>query len=195
MVISSLLHNVQNQNSNMEKDEIEENWQTLMTNQFHDILPGTCIPRAHKESKEQTFAILAKCRELAEGFTANESGKKITLTNTLSFDRCDPVVLKIKDGFMLDADCRQQRYTDLDGESCLLVSGITVPAFSSVTFDVVKGEPKAAKAIKSSSASAETPFAKIRFDRAGRISSFFDKRAKRELREHRRDEGRKRREI
>ena len=162
--------------------EIAPLYRSLLQNQFHDILPGTCIPRAHKESKEQTFAILAKCRELAEGFTANESGKKITLTNTLSFDRCDPVVLKIKDGFMLDADCRQQRYTDLDGESCLLVSGITVPAFSSVTFDVVKGEPKATKAIKSSSASAETPFAKIKFDRSGRISSFYDKRAKRELR-------------
>lgn len=33
-------------------------WETLLVNQFHDILPGSCIPEAHDESLRQTTALL-----------------------------------------------------------------------------------------------------------------------------------------
>ena len=39
---------------------------TLLVNQFHDILPGTCIPRAHQESLEQTGALMEKAAVLIQ---------------------------------------------------------------------------------------------------------------------------------
>ena len=48
-------------------------WERVMFNQFHDILPGTCIPSAHKLSLEQTSNLLKIAGELIEELS-NVSG-------------------------------------------------------------------------------------------------------------------------
>ena len=161
--------------------EIAPLYKTLLQNQFHDILPGTCIPRAHKESKEQTGAILASCADMKAKFTSGSGKNQVTVTNTLSFDRSDAVIFKVKKGYIVDGDYAQQKYTNLDGDEMLILSGLTVPAFSSVTLTLKKGEPEGKKVFKSTATALETPFAKVKFDKKGRITSFFDKCARREL--------------
>ena len=156
-------------------------WKTLLLNQFHDILPGTCIPRAHKESKEQTSRVISTSKALTAEYTSG-SGNFVTLTNTLSFTRNDPVFVKVKKGYMLENVPAQQRYENLDGENVIIASGIEIPAFSSVTLRVVKGSPEAKKLPFSLKGSTlKTPFAKLKFDKSGCISSFYDTAAQREL--------------
>ena len=41
-------------------EKTNELYETLLLNQFHDILPGTCINRAHEECKAQMRELLAK---------------------------------------------------------------------------------------------------------------------------------------
>lgn len=116
---------------------------TLLTNQFHDILPGTCIADAHDvaiyENKKAIEELIYGMNSLFKG---DETVKSIC--NTLSFERKDQIILK-NTGFIPENSIVQE-YTDIYGDKCTAVSGISLPAFS-VT------------AIKSGTAkSAECPF-------------------------------------
>lgn len=156
-------------------------YELMLINQFHDILPGTCIPAAHKQSLEETGYIIKTARELSK-LAASGSGEKITVTNTLSFDRSDPIFLECDEGLMVNCDCRQQSYKNLDGKNILIISGLTVPAFSSIQLELVKGEPNGESVVSLSGNRLSTPFADIEFDEKGYISSLWDKRMNRQLR-------------
>lgn len=101
---------------------------TLLRNQFHDILPGTCIADANDvavyENKKAVAELGAGMKEMFE------RGRKgvLSLCNTLSFERSDQIVLKGTD--LVPEGCTVQKYTDVYGESCTAVSGVTLPALS-----------------------------------------------------------------
>ncbi len=157
-------------------------YETLLINQFHDILPGTCIARAHTESKAQTSALIKSARQQTKELLSTESDDTISFTNTLSFDRHDCIFAPYKEGFIIDGGYRQQVYTALDGEKKLLIAGVTIPAFSTVTLKYVKGEINAKNdAFKADGNALTTPFASVKFADNGTISSFVDTRANREL--------------
>jgi len=164
------------------KSELAEPlYRKLLLNQFHDILPGTCIPRAHKEAKEQNRQVIETARSLIADMLADDTQRMITVTNTLSFERSDPLFLDCPAGHIVAGGYKQQRYTDLEGNDKLIVCGLTVPAFSSVSLKLMKGEPKAGSPFTVQENRLETPFAKIRFDEKGYMTSFVDTRAGREL--------------
>ena len=155
-------------------------YEKLLINQFHDILPGTCIPDAHVQSLEETGWVIETSKALIDEAVSGE-GDVVTVTNTLSFDRNDPIFLECEAGLMADCECKQQSYTNLDGKNILIISGITVPAFSTVKLNLVKGTPSAESEIKLEGNKMSTPFADIEFDAKGYISSFVDKRMNRQL--------------
>ncbi len=161
-------------------EKIAPLYETLLLNQFHDILPGTCLNRAHVESRKETTELINNAKEQIKTIVNTEDGGKVTFINTLSFDRDDAIFMNYE-GYILDADCKQQIYTNLDGIETLIVSGITIPAMSSVAFDLIEGKPTACSSFTSNGNSLETPFAKIKFAENGTISSFTDKCADREL--------------
>ena len=64
-------------------------WETLLVNQFHDILPGSCIPEAHDESLRQTTALLEEAgRRLDATLRPEQMGGVL---NPLGFARTDTV--------------------------------------------------------------------------------------------------------
>lgn len=163
-----------------EHEDIDALTQVLLLNQFHDILPGTCIHRAHTESRAQTTKLLADAKALAQEALRGE-GEGITLVNTLSFDRTEPVFLPWREGCRIAGGYRQQVYTDLDGEKKLILCGVTVPAFSSVTLSWEPGAPTGEPFAKAEGNTLSTPFAQIVFDENGGFASFIDTRADRQL--------------
>lgn len=155
-------------------------YERLLVNQFHDILPGTCVPRAHEESRAMTTALIVRANDLVREMTNDDTADCITVTNTLSFDRSDVIVLDYN-GKIVDGDYAQQVYTDIEGKRKLMVLGLTVPAFSSVTLKLVDGEPNGESPFALEQNSLETPFASVKFADNGTVTSFVDKRADREL--------------
>lgn len=162
-------------------EKIHPLYKTLLLNQFHDILPGTCIPSAHKLSLEQTNALLKTAGELI-GEAVEGSGESIGVTNTLSFDRSDPIFLECEEGYIADINCKQQCYKNLDGKNILIISGVTVPAFSTLRFNLIKGNADSSSGICVDGNRVSTPFADISFDEKGYIESLVDKKTKREVR-------------
>ena len=160
-------------------EKTNELYKTLLINQFHDILPGTCINKAHTQCKAEMRELIKNADEqIAE--ISKGTGDGITVTNTLSFDRNDVIV--IEDNGKNIAGVTQQKYTDINGKNKKLINGVTVPAFSSVHLnysDDNNTDNKSAFALNGNRLT--TPFAEIEFDENGFISSFLDKEADRQL--------------
>lgn len=127
-----------------------------------------------------TTALIKRARDLVRELAESDASDCVTVTNTLSFDRSDVIVLDYS-GKIVDGDYRQQVYTDLRGNKKLMVGGVTVPAFSSVTLKLVDGKIEGESAFRLDGERLETPFASVKFADNGTISSFVDKRAEREL--------------
>jgi alpha-mannosidase len=153
-------------------------YETLLLNQFHDILPGTCINRAHEECKAQMREIIKGAREQIENIT-NNSEDCVSVTNSLSFDRND--VIFADDKGKTVANVVQQTYTDISGKNIRLINGVDVPAFSSIQLNYGESKKTDNNPFNYDENTLTTPFAKIQFDENGFISSFVDIVAQREL--------------
>ena len=153
-------------------EELRQNsLKTLLTNQFHDILPGTCIADAHLvaiyENKKAIEEVESGINNL---FNGDKSVKSIC--NTLSFERKDQIILKNTD--FIPKNSIVQEYTDIYGDKCTAVSGITLPAFS--VFALESGHAKSAECpFKVEDNFISTPFADIVMEN-GRIISYKTKR-------------------
>jgi alpha-mannosidase len=179
-------------------DEIEALWKTLLVHQFHDILPGTSIARVNDEA-EATFAKLeADIKALSQNLLQQLQSKQklsqqnsLQLVNTLNWSRRGEIQLAgVPKNKRLDLPDNQiQNVTDLEGNSHWFLSGIDVPALESATIPLKSSSKKSTtptneenkSPFRVTTTSVETPFAKIRFDKAGFMSSFVDKRASRQL--------------
>ncbi len=156
--------------------------ETLLVNQFHDILPGTCIPRAHQESLQETNALLEKSAALIEQAAGVEtSQKEVTVMNPTSFTRRDVVYLDYIPGMRVQGGYAQQVVDTLKNGKKLAVAGVEVPAYGSVVLTLEPGELPEGSAFHYEGNSLETPFAKVQFSEKGTISSFWDIAAEREL--------------
>lgn len=83
-----------------QKTLTDEVYDTLMVNQFHDILPGTCIHEVHAKAIAENTLALERLQSVLTGDR---------YVNTLGFDRVE--ILPDKQG------AGMQTYTDLDGNT------------------------------------------------------------------------------
>ena len=154
----------------------------LLQNQFHDILPGTCIPRAHRESKEQTTRLIKEAKEQIAALLEKKEEGYITAYNTLSFERGDVLYLPLDHSFV-KGDYMQQQTETVDGEKVLAVAGAKLPAFASKAFEITE---EAETEYKSPFALQDnvlyTPYYQVTFDEKGYFSSLIDLEEGRELR-------------
>ncbi len=155
----------------------------LLVNQFHDILPGTCIPSAHEQSILETGRVIEESNRLLEDLIETQSSENtVSVLNTLSFERRDVIYLDYREGYVVKGNYRQQKVTDLEGNTRLAVLGVEIPAFSSVVLELVPGSIEAVSAFEEKDNVLHTPYATVVFDKKGYIESFVDKRVNRELR-------------
>ncbi|MEK6650206.1 MAG: glycoside hydrolase family 38 C-terminal domain-containing protein, partial [Bacteroidota bacterium] len=177
--------------------ELDGSWKTLLTNQFHDIIPGTSIKDAMDEAK----ADLASVRTAADAIAAKALGALLlkpaakgpahwTAFNPLAFER--PVYAEVEvagsnthwmaedqDG----AGLTTQVVEHTKGHTKLLVFVPAIPPLGFRSFVVRPGQ--IAPAIDQAQwrfavRTAETPRLRIRFDNKGGLSSIYDKSTRRE---------------
>lgn len=158
----------------------------LLLNQFHDILPGTCIPEVHDRALEQVGSAIRQAQDRMTELLADKEEKEyITLYNTLSFEREDVVYLPYHKNKKI-ADMELQQVTEnMEGDACVVVGGVKLPAFAAGSFPVAEGEivcdEKDAVFIMEGDV-LETPYYRVVFDQNGYIDSLLDRKTGRELR-------------
>ena len=113
---------------------------TLLVNQFHDILPGTCIEDAHKVAIYQNYRAADRVKAEAERLLSGE-GSCMTLFNSLSWERSGQITAE-DSGFVPDG-CVIQRYADIDGNKKMAFSGAVLEPMSVKT--LAAGKEKAAE--------------------------------------------------
>ncbi len=163
--------------------EINPLMRDLLVNQFHDILPGTCVPAAHDQAIADTDSIIKKANTRIN--TLLQSGADTTavsVINTLSFERQDVIYLDYVEGYIVEGNYKQQIVTDINGRHKLAISGVSIPAFASVVLQLVPGKLEDRTVFCLEGDVLETPYARVVFDEKGYMQSFIDKRVNRELR-------------
>jgi alpha-mannosidase len=80
------------------RDDIEELWRVLLTNQFHDILPGSSIGEVYVRTRRELGDVADKAemaaQKLLDGMTT--AGREVTPVNPLGFARAE--VARARDG-------------------------------------------------------------------------------------------------
>ena len=154
-------------------------YKTLLKNQFHDILPGTSIPRVYEIAIPEMFELIDKANAETQGYAgemATAAENTVSLYNPLSFDRNDVVTLDGEHGV---EGAEAQVYTDFDGNTKTAFK-VSIPAMESVA---LKLTPSAAtkSAFKVEGNVLTTPFYQATFDANGYISELIDLQADRQV--------------
>ena len=169
--------------SQEKRNEESDKWlKVLLKNQFHDILPGTSIPRVYEVFNEEMDEIFANYKNATKSYTDKITAKKdnkVTLYNTLSFDRNDVQTIEAE-GFAKNVP--SQRYTDINGKEVLAIGSVSIPAFGAKVVELSDTALEKESAFNFDGKVLETPFAVITLGDDGFISSFIDKASGRELR-------------
>ncbi len=62
------------------RDEVEALWRVLLTNQFHDILPGSSIGEVYERTERELAELAEQTKEMGRGLLEGMSGKQPALT-------------------------------------------------------------------------------------------------------------------
>ena len=154
---------------------------TILKNQFHDILPGTCITEVYEVFNRELDAVLAGYADAAAQFAASltDDSACVTLFNTLSFPRRDPAVLEMP-GYARSLP--SQRYTDVCGRDVLAVGGLHLCGFGSQAIELSDTPAALSSPFTYDGVTLTTPYARLTFDDNGYIASYIDLATGREVR-------------
>lgn len=170
--------------------DLEKGWKLILLNQFHDILPGTCISEVYEECDREYEEI----RRIGENSLnanaeriAEPSDKGVTLFNTLSWSRTEVVTVDAK-GHMAVKDPRgaypkQVRHSN--GTISFLAEDVPSMGYRCYRFSDTLPESMHRTAVFTEEGAKDTgienQWFKILADENGEILSLFDKTAGREL--------------
>ena len=169
--------------------DLNKAWENILLNQFHDILPGSSIKEVYEVTKKEYKELINKGHNiLNEGIdfiasNINLDIKSVVVFNSLSFKRDDIAEFDIPKGIknpaVLDENdevlvCQRVE----NGRAIFFAKG--VPANGYKVFKIVEAT-RNGKEVEISSDMADNKFFTIKFNDEGHITSFFDKRSKREV--------------
>ena len=153
---------------------LQEGWEILMRNQFHDILPGSSIRQVYEDSKRE-YARLSQ-------LTMEETGKRLQQLT----DRIGGTVVWNPNGQSVSgfaeldrAKGRKNVQRTADGK--YLAWAEAVPAKG---WKRLRDSAPAFGELQISDREIVTPFAHLRLNEKGQIASWYDRVAERELLQH-----------
>lgn len=141
------------------QQQLYSGWQTILLNQFHDILPGSSIPAVYQESDKQ----YAEIKEAAETISASAN------ENILKNIKTDGGYVVFNPHSFVGNDL-----VTIDGK-VVFAQDIPAKGYKVIRPTEVKNN------IQINNNTIENRFFKIHFNKAMQIDSFFDKRENRQI--------------
>lgn len=148
---------------------LAEGWDSLLLNQFHDILPGTSLPEVHDRAVSELESV-GRAGGLLARETLGEPDTECALWNTLGWDRRGPV--RIPDPGLVPETVWQQG-KDIEGNAFLLFDAGVLPALGAASVKLAPGgpQPSSLSPFRHGGDLLESPDFSIRFDGDGCIRS------------------------
>jgi alpha-mannosidase len=179
------------------QERINQGWETILLNQFHDIIPGSSIYEVYEDSHKQYEEVLSNGKDLLN--TALKSvvnniqlkDQSLIVFNTLSFKRNDVVLFELPEGM--------QSYEIIDSKGSIvpfqtvkeeektkaLVYVEDIPAKGYKSFRIREAAKNHADSgspsLTVSKSLMENRFFRMELDSKGAIASLFDKRSNRQV--------------
>lgn len=171
-------------------------WEYVLTNQFHDSLPGThleCVYADLLEVYDQAIEIGESVLDMARknilsGIDTSGEGEALILFNNQSYDRTTFVKLPM-DEYPIQilneagVEIAHQFISDLEtGKSQLFFYGESIPAMGFVQYRIIDAQSdlRIVESLKITENSLENQFLKVKLNHLGEIVSLYDKIADRE---------------
>lgn len=181
-----------------EAEKLYAAWKIVLTNQFHDILPGSSIHEVYVQTEidyAQAKKMAAEARATALEHLANQidtsgEGDPVLVFNTLSWLRDDVAQVRLplpKGGARARFTVRDQAGRPVPhqvvGPSDLLFEVRDLPPLGYAVYRVVPGPVEQGEPglLTASTAGMENAFLRIAFDKRGALSSVYDKVEEREV--------------
>ena len=178
-----------NNRADYPRDVLLESWKRTLTNQFHDIIPGSSIGRVYAEAEAESAQMLDRLAEITAQVKSGvlAEGGDAVVFNDLSWERKSAVCVSAANAGSITAlrgadgeVYPVQRYTDFaGGEQAVFVS--KTPPLGWARFSAVPGTNGDSSPFVWQNNRLETPFYKITFNDAGRIESLVDRAEGREM--------------
>ena len=174
-------------------DKLNEGWQMILTNQFHDSLPGSHITEVFgdlcaiydeiikigEEVRDEALNVIAGNADGAEKY-----GKPFALFNSLGVNATSKVELPYKDVEIFDENGEKvpvQAYTKLDGTKVLVFVAKDVPAAGYKVFYTKDAAVKEATSVAAFGNVIENDNFRVELDEKAELVSIFDKNNNREV--------------
>lgn len=166
------------------QEELTKGWKHILTDQFHDIIPGSSIHEVYEDSRKDYEYIESVARRVEDGFYQNTMEKKadtFTVYNASGWNLDEVVAVEnSRDGIYRDG--RNQVLESQRAGDITYVAVKDVPAMGhmELTFEEAKREETAA-VFTVSDRNIETPFYSIIINGHGQIERLYDKTFRREV--------------
>ncbi|XP_062926980.1 alpha-mannosidase 2C1 [Mobula hypostoma] len=168
--IMSSLAAVQKDGFQYPSSQLQQLWRLLLLNQFHDVLPGTCIQsvvedavKHYEEIQSDGDELLKEAIQCLLGGYVLESGRSIHVLNTLSWERTEVISLP-----------------RLEGEEVLALVKVPSVGFATVTCPLIPPNPVIVTLQEDGSVTMENGILRVEFDALGRMISLLHLLYKRE---------------
>lgn len=180
-------------------NKINRSWDLVLGSQFHDIVPGTAIPKAYEYAWNDEFIAMNGFSEVLKNsvsailhnMNTSTEGKSIVVYNPLAIDREDVVTTEIfyakrpENIKVVDkiGNTVPSQISAINGNKITLIFLAKIPSAGLSVFDVRETNEKVPQStiLVAKENSLENGFFKIKIDANGDISSIYDKTAAREV--------------
>ena len=171
------------------EEALREGWETILRNQFHDILPGSSIREVYEDSKEEYEKILGESRKVTGGSlkhlaaSVNAPARSLVVFNPNSAAACDVVTFACPDGLARPAvyDGGQELPVQKAADGSWMFTASGVPGKGYKTFRLAEASRKDPETMTVSDKVMENVYFLLTFDENGQFDRIYDKRAGREV--------------
>ena len=171
-----------------DKQEWRKAIRAFLTNQFHDILPGSSITAVYDDVKgiyREIFQVFRKNAEDAlEGLMQEVPEGKLAVINTLGFSRNGKLEFSCQSKapvLRLNGEDGTSFYAQNAGQNSYVTSIRNVPAGSISLFDVQEVQNETENPWKWDGETIENAYIRVKFANDGTLESIFDKEEQREV--------------
>lgn len=180
------------------KEKLNNSWELVLGSQFHDILPGTSIPKAYDYAWNDEFIAMNGFSEImknsissiASALNTKVEGRAIVVYNPVASKREDivtaelaykkiPACIKV---YNKDGDEIPSQIISTDGNKLKLIFLAKLPSSGLSVFDVRESIDNPVNSeLSVTELTLENRFYKVTIDENGDIAGIYDKKASREV--------------
>lgn len=169
------------------KQDLQEAWEVILRNQFHDILPGSSIKEVYEDSREEYEEILAKSSEMTrktlkaivDEVNAEKGCVIVFNPNSASVDAPVCILMEKSKKQLVLADGEKEYPLQMQENGAIAVIS-DMPSKGYKTFEVKEKETKTSSLVISTT-QVDTPYFHIILNEKGHFISIYDKKCEREI--------------